>query len=89
MEIKIRYKGTDFRTNNDLTCWRAPRPELRGFDDSARLDTRRADQHLLNPTVLQGAHPLEIRVETALCHIVGMADVVARHRFFSTDIAHF
>ena len=50
----------------------------------AGLDAVGADHHFFNPSVGNRAYPLKIRIEAALGKIVGVADVMAYHGFFTT-----
>jgi hypothetical protein len=47
-----------------------------------------ADLYPFNPSVMKCPHPLKVRMKTALGYIVGMADVVPGHRFFTTHITY-
>lgn len=38
---------------------------------------------------MQGTYSLKVRVEAPLGYIMGVADIVARHRLLSANITHF
>jgi hypothetical protein len=59
-----------------------------GFDDSTGLDAVRAYDHLPDPPVVERAHALKIGIESSFADVVGMAHMVAPHRFFTTYIAY-
>jgi hypothetical protein len=55
-----------------------------GLDDPAPLDAGRTHHDLPGTTVEYSPNALQVRIETALGHIMGMADVASHHRFFPT-----
>jgi len=59
------------------------------FNHTAGLNAVRANLHFFRPAVVQSTDILKIRVETSLGYIMGMADIVANHRFFSTYFTYF
>jgi hypothetical protein len=52
----------------------------------AGFDAIRAYQHALGLTILECPNRLEVGVEASFVDIVRMADIVANHRFFATDL---
>jgi hypothetical protein len=54
----------------------------------AGFDAGGADQDPFHLTVPNGSHPLQVGVEAALVHIMGVADVAADHGLFSTHFTH-
>ena len=59
-----------------------------GFDHATRFDAVGADHQLLNPALMKGANILQIGLETAFGHIVGVAHVAAHHRLLSTNFTY-
>ena len=56
--------------------------------DSTGLNTACADPHFLYLAVLNTPHPLKIGIPPLLSFIMSMADIIADHRFFTTDLTH-
>ena len=50
-----------------------------------RFDAARADHHALGTSFLQGSYGLQIGIETSFVDVMGMANVVAHHRFLAAD----
>jgi hypothetical protein len=63
------------------------------FYNHAGSNTAGTHFHAFDLTIfLDGANVLQVWIKSALCQIMGMADIVARHRFFPayfTDFRHF
>ena len=55
----------------------------------AGLDAIGADHHFFNPSVGNRAHPLKIRIEAAFGKIVGVADIISEHWFFTAYFTYF
>ena len=59
------------------------------FDHMAGLDAVGAYNDAFGLTVLKRSNGLQIGVEASFVDIVRMADIVANHRFFATDLTLF
>lgn len=62
---------------------------LRRFNDASGFDAGGANHHFFGLAILHGPHILQIGIETPFIHIMGVAHMVARHRFFSANITYF
>jgi len=58
------------------------------FFDLAGLKAARANRHLGDFAVDAGADVAQIRIETAVGHVVGVGDVMTKHRFLSAVFAN-
>ncbi len=59
-----------------------------GFDDPVGPDAVRADAKPLAPAIDERAHSLQVGVPPAGPLIVGMADMVAKHRSLTANLTH-
>lgn len=62
---------------------------LGDFYHAAGFNAGRADQHFLGAPIIQGPDTLQIGIETPLGYIMGVADIIANDRFFSTYFTYF
>jgi hypothetical protein len=63
---------------------------LGGFGDLSRLDAGGAYINFFNAALFDNrTDPLEVGIESSLVQIMGMADIVADHWFFSANCALF
>ena len=71
----------------DVYQWLVKFYEMSGlgcFDNPTRFDTVGTNDHFFGFALVQCADILQIRIESSLGNIMGMADIVAHHRFFAT-----
>jgi hypothetical protein len=64
------------------------KPGSGGFDDPAGLNAVGAHQHLLGLTVANRPDTLQVGVETAFVHVVGMTHMISHHRFFTANFTY-
>ena len=67
----------------------AGEPRLGRLDHPSGLDAIGAHHQFLRATVAQSSDALQIGIESAFIHVVGVADIVAHHWFFSTNFTYF
>lgn len=61
---------------------------LRRFHHPAGFDASGAGRDVLDAAIGNGAHTLNIGFKAPFGHFMGMADVIAHHWFFSTNITN-
>ena len=59
-----------------------------GFNDLAGLDAAGTHSDSSGLSVLDGPDLLKVRVPAFFCLVVGMADIEAHHRLFTTDFTY-
>lgn len=78
---KIPHGGRDFLD--------VRKPEnLCSFPNFARLDAVRAHAHTTHAALHDGSHPLQIGKEPTGGSVMGMAHVVSRHWFLTTNFTN-
>lgn len=58
------------------------------FNHTPRFDAWCTDHHFLSPSILHGPNTLQVWIESAFVHIVGVAHMVTHHWFFATDFTY-
>lgn len=71
--------------------WRSiPRVEvLRRFNHMSSLDAAGAHINFFNLSLVECSDPLQVGIETTFVNVVGMADIVSNHWFFSAYFTFF
>jgi hypothetical protein len=71
----------------DLGPWTAAIGRLDRFLKISSANTARADFRLADPSVLPYPYGLKVGKKSSLGLVVGVADIIAYRRFFSTNVA--